>query len=60
MDKVLTYEGQEVIVKPKVNETFAVLNDINVNDKVKTKMGLNYLSLAYAWGELLKAYPDAT
>ena len=23
-------------------------------------MGLNYLSWAYAWGELLKAYPDAT
>lgn len=42
------------------NKTFAVLNDINVNDKVKTKMGLNYLSWAYAWGELLKAYPDAT
>ena len=60
MEKVLTYEGQEVIVKPKVNETFAVLNNINVNDKVKTKMGLNYLSWAYAWGELLKAYPDAT
>ena len=60
MEKVLTYEGQEVIVKPKVNKTFAVLNDINVNDKVKTKMGLNYLSWAYAWGELLKAYPDAT
>ena len=59
-EKVLTYEGQEVIVKPKVNETFAVLNNINVNDKVKTKMGLNYLSWAYAWGELLKAYPDAT
>ena len=60
MEKVLTYEGQEVIVKPVVNKTFAVLNDINVNDKVKTKMGLNYLSWAYAWGELLKAYPDAT
>ena len=42
------------------NKTFAVLNYINVNDKVKTKMGLNYLSWAYAWGELLKAYPDAT
>ena len=60
MEEVLTYQGQEVIVKPKVNKTFAVLNDINVNDKVKTKMGLNYLSWAYAWGELLKAYPDAT
>ena len=58
--EVLTYEGKELIVKPKINETFAVLNDINVNDKVKTKMGLNYLSWAYAWGELLKAYPDAT
>ena len=42
------------------NKTFAILNDINVNDKVKAKMGLNYLSWAYAWGELLKAYPDAT
>lgn len=60
MEKALTYEGKELIVKPKINETFAVLNDINVNDKVKTKMGLNYLSWAYAWGELLKAYPDAT
>lgn len=60
MEKVLTHEGKELIVKPKVNETFAVLNDINVNDKVKAKMGLNYLSWAYAWGELLKAYPDAT
>ena len=58
--EVLTYEGKELIVKPRVNKTFAVLNDINVNDKVKTKMGLNYLSWAYAWGELLKAYPDAT
>lgn len=60
MEKALTYEGKELIVKPKINETFAVLNDINVNDKVRTKMGLNYLSWAYAWGELLKAYPDAT
>ena len=60
MEEVLTYQGQEVIVKQKVNKTFAVLNNINVNDKVKTKMGLNYLSWAYAWGELLKAYPDAT
>ena len=54
MEKTLTYEGKELIVKPRVNETFAVLNNINVNNKVKTKMGLNYLSWAYAWGELLK------
>lgn len=58
--EVLTYEGKELIIKPRVNETFAVLNNINVNNKVKTKMGLNYLSWAYAWGELLKNYPDAT
>ena len=60
METTLTYEGKELIVKPRVNETFAVLNNINVNNKVKTKMGLNYLSWAYAWGELLKNYPDAT
>ena len=60
MEKALTYEGKELIVKPRVNETFAVLNNINVNNKIKTKMGLNYLSWAYAWGELLKNYPDAT
>ena len=60
MEEVLTHKGQELIVKPKVNETFAVLNNINVNNKIKTKMGLNYLSWAYAWGELLKNYPDAT
>lgn len=47
-------------IKAPINKSFAVLNDINVNDKVKAKMGLNYLSWAYAWGELLKAYPDAT
>lgn len=40
--------------------TFEKLNAINVNDKVKTKMGLKYLSWAYAWGELKKLYPDAT
>lgn len=43
-----------------MNETFKTLNAINVNDKVKAKMGLSYLSWAYAWGELLTAYPDST
>ena len=38
---------------------FETLNDINVNDKVKSKVGLSYLSWAYAWGELRHAYPDA-
>lgn len=41
------------------NQTFKQLNSINVNDKVKSKMNLSYLSWAYAWGELLSQYPDA-
>lgn len=41
------------------NKTFKELNAINVNDKVKTKMNLSYLSWAYAWGELLSKYPDS-
>ena len=32
METTLTYEGKELIVKPRVNETFAVLNNINVNN----------------------------
>ena len=41
------------------NKTFKQLNSINVNDNVKSKMNLNYLSWSYAWGELLNNYPDA-
>ena len=41
------------------NKTFKQLNSININDKVKSKMNLNYLSWSYAWGELLNNYPDA-
>lgn len=39
---------------------FAVLNAINVNDKTEKKNGLTYLSWAWAWGEVKKLYPDAT
>lgn len=39
---------------------FAVLNDINVNDKTEKKGKLTYLSWAWAWGELLKRYPNST
>ena len=39
---------------------FEELNGINVNDKIEQKNGLNYLSWAYAWGELKKKYPDST
>lgn len=36
------------------------LSSINVNDHTEKKNGLTYLSWAWAWGELLKAYPDST
>lgn len=39
---------------------FAVLNNINVNDKTERKNGLTYLSWAWAWGEVKKLHPDAT
>ena len=39
---------------------FAVLNAINVNDKTEKKNGLTYLSWAWAWGEIKKLHPDAT
>lgn len=39
---------------------FETLNNINVNDKVEKKNGLNYLSWAYAWAEIKKRYPDST
>lgn len=43
---------------------FTTLNGINVNDHVETKEAggrkLSYLSWAWAWAEVKKAYPDAT
>lgn len=33
---------------------------INVNEKVEKKSGLSYLSWTYAWGEILKKYPEST
>lgn len=39
---------------------FETLSAINVNDKVEKKSNLTYLSWAWAWGEVKKAYPDAT
>ena len=38
---------------------FQTLNKVNVNDKIKTKLGLNYLSWADAWTVLKGIYPDA-
>lgn len=39
---------------------FEKLNAINVNGKTKERSGLTYLSWAWAWGELKKAYPLST
>ena len=38
---------------------FKTLNAINVNNRVEKKNGLTYLSWAWAWAEVKKAYPDA-
>lgn len=38
---------------------FETLNKINVNEHTETKNGLTYLSWAWAWREVKKAYPDA-
>lgn len=39
---------------------FATLNAINVNEKTEKKNGLTYLSWAFAWGEVKKLFPQAT
>lgn len=39
---------------------FESLNGVNVNEHTEKKNGLTYLSWAWAWGELLKRYPDST
>lgn len=39
---------------------FETLNAINVNDKVEKKSNLTYLSWAWAWAEVKKAYPNAS
>ena len=38
---------------------FEVLNAINVNEHTEKKNGLTYLSWAWAWAEVKKAYPNA-
>ena len=44
-----------------MNENYFVrLNNINVNDHKEKKNGLDYLSWAWAWGEIKKLHPEAT
>lgn len=39
---------------------FAKLNAVNVNERTEKKNGLTYLSWAWAWAEVKKVFPDAT
>lgn len=39
---------------------FERLNAINVNEHTEKKNGLTYLSWAWAWAEVKKAYPEST
>lgn len=43
-----------------MKEIFNTLNAINVNGHTEKKNNLTYLSWAWAWAEVKKAYPDAT
>lgn len=40
--------------------SFIYLSALNVNDKVESKNGFDYLSWAFAWGELKKIHPEAS
>ena len=44
----------------ETKSVFEVLNAINVNNHTEQKNGLTYLSWAFAWAEIKKAFPDAT
>ena len=44
----------------KMTSIFDKLNAVNVNDKTEKKGNLTYLSWAFAWGEIKKAFPEAT
>lgn len=38
---------------------FGILNSINCNEHTEKKNGLTYLSWAWAWAEIKKAFPDS-
>lgn len=47
-------------LKSLAENYFKQLYDIDVNEKKKSKNGLNYLSWPVAWANVKKVYPDAT
>jgi len=40
-------------------EVWDTLSSIDLTDKVKSKNGLSYVSWAWAWGELMKNFPES-
>ena len=44
----------------KLDDYFKTLSQIDVNKRVEKKNGLSYLSWAWAWAEVKKAYPTAS
>ncbi len=48
------------MTKIKKENYFDNLSQIDVKHKIEKKSGASYLSWSWAWGELLKQYPDAT
>lgn len=52
-------DGMQLKEEVTESKVFETLNKINVNEHTESKNGLTYLSWAWAWGELMKAYPGA-
>ena len=46
-------------MEANVKSVFGTLNNINCNEHTEKKNGLTYLSWAWAWAEVKKAYPDS-
>lgn len=52
--------GETQVVEKTTKSVFETLSSVDCSDKVEKKNNLSYLSWAYAWGELLKKFPDST
>ena len=58
--KVTNEEPVKAAAEVEALNYFEALSAVNVNDKVKQKNGLSYLSWAWAWSELKRRHPDST
>ena len=52
-------ENAKAFEDAHIKSVFSVLNSINVNGHTEKKNGLTYLSWAWAWAEIKKAFPEA-